>query len=45
VEQNLGELSCLFTIVVSIILWYFVDRPIDAWRQNMVQTLHQPKQQ
>jgi peptidoglycan/LPS O-acetylase OafA/YrhL len=41
VERNLGELSCLFTIVVSVIVWYFIDRPIDAWRQKVIQTLHQ----
>ena len=41
VDQYLGELACLCTIGVSIILWYFVDRPIDAWRQSLVQALHQ----
>jgi peptidoglycan/LPS O-acetylase OafA/YrhL len=41
VGRNLGELSCLFTVAASAILWYLVDRPIDAWRQNLVRALHQ----
>ena len=40
VGRYLGELTCLLTITVSILLWYFVDRPIDAWRQTLVRDLH-----
>jgi peptidoglycan/LPS O-acetylase OafA/YrhL len=45
VGRNLGELTCLFTITLSVILWYFVDRPIDAWRQNLVRDLHRSEQE
>jgi peptidoglycan/LPS O-acetylase OafA/YrhL len=33
-DRVLGELTCLFTITLSVVLWYFVDRPIDAWRRS-----------
>jgi peptidoglycan/LPS O-acetylase OafA/YrhL len=45
VGRNLGEFTCLFTITFSVILWYFVDRPIDAWRQNLARDLHRSKQE
>jgi peptidoglycan/LPS O-acetylase OafA/YrhL len=45
VGRNLGELTCLFTITLSVILWYVVDRPIDAWRQNLVRDLHRSERE
>ena len=45
VGRYFGELTCLITITLSIVLWYFVDRPIDAWRQNLSRALHRPEQE
>jgi peptidoglycan/LPS O-acetylase OafA/YrhL len=43
VDRYMGEFACLCTIAASVILWYFVDRPIDAWRQSLVGSVRRPR--
>ncbi|WP_165226370.1 hypothetical protein [Aquisphaera insulae] len=35
VQRNLGALTGLLTLASAIVIWYAVDRPIDAWRQQL----------
>lgn len=44
VDRNLGAVTCVVTLAAAGLLWYFIDRPIDNWRQSFVTERRAAKQ-